>query len=249
MTVHPLLSRCAKFLDAASGILLSRSKFSTSQPASSKRLHGVIIGPPGSGKGTISSRIVKDFKLDHLSSGDIFRSHIMNKTDFGKQIESIVADGMLVPFHLLAPIMAHATKNVKSSTGWLLDGYPRSLEQAERLQETSAPNTVIYLNVPFDTIIDRIKARWVHKASGRVYNLDFNPPKVPFTDDVTKEPLEQREDDKPTTVRNRLEIYSSMIEPVLDFYKAKGLLSEFAGTESDVIWPEVRRFLDTFLKK
>jgi len=213
-----------------------------------KRIQAVIIGPPGSGKGTISSRLVKDFQLDHLSSGDILRSHIQKKTDFGIKIGPIVAAGQLVPFELLAPLMEHETRSCKSPAGWLLDGYPRSLEQTERLDHTSAPNVTIYLNVPFATIIDRIKSRWVHISSGRVYNLDFNPPKVPFKDDVTNEPLEQREDDKPESVRKRLQVYQSMVDPVLNFYRTKKLLVEFVGTESNVIWPEVKKFLTQFQK-
>jgi len=204
----------------------------------------VILGPPGSGKGTISERVVKEFKLRHLSAGDLLRMHIMSKSSFGKKIEPIVAAGQLVPIELLAPLINHEISQTKS--GWLLDGYPRSKEQAINLELTFPPQIVIYLNVPFSTIIDRIKSRWIHMPSGRVYNLEFSPPKVPGKDNLTGEDLVQREDDKPESVMKRLEIYQSMVDPLLNFYKEKKVLREFAGTESNVIWPDVKHFLYDF---
>lgn len=211
------------------------------------KMMAVIIGPPGSGKGTVSSRIVKEFKLRHLSSGDILRNHINDKTDFGVKIEPIVNAGKLVPVNLLAPLMEHEVE--KTQSGWLLDGYPRSVEQAESLVKRFPPNIAIHLNVPFDVIIERIKLRYVHIPSGRVYNLDFNPPKVTMKDDITGEPLIQRDDDKPEFVAKRLEIYSQQIKPVLEFFRARNVLKEFSGTETNVIWPHVQKFLQEFSSK
>jgi len=210
-------------------------------------LKATIIGPPGSGKGTVSGRILKNFDLKHLSSGDILRDHINKGSEFGKKIQPIVAAGQLVPFELLAPLMEYEIKETKGG-GWLLDGYPRSVEQAERLSKTFPPNIAIHLNVPFETIIDRIKARWVHLPSNRVYNLDFNPPKVPGKDDETGDALVQREDDKPESVKKRLEVYRAGISPVLEFYRKQGVLKEFSGTETNVIWPHVQECLLQFTK-
>jgi len=134
----------------------------------------------------------------------------------------------------------------KTKTGWLLDGYPRSLEQAKSLDKRFPPNIAIHLDVPFSVIIERIKSRYVHIPSGRVYNLGFNPPKVEMKDDVTGEPLIQRDDDKPEAVAKRLEVYSQQIKPVLDFFRAQKVLKEFAGTETNVIWPKVQKFLQEF---
>lgn len=115
--------------------------------------------------------------------------------------------------------------------------------QAEALQAETPVNVVINLDVPFQTIIDRVKDRWLHPASGRIYNTVFNPPKVPGKDDETGEPLIQREDDKPESVRNRLQVFSDNTRPVLEYYAGMGLLQAFQGTESKKIWPHVEAFL------
>ncbi|ODN06554.1 GTP:AMP phosphotransferase AK3, mitochondrial [Orchesella cincta] len=221
--------------------------FSVTARNDRKKIHGIIFGAPGSGKGTISERIVKIFELKHLSSGDLLRAHINQKTEFGAKIAPIVNSGGLVGTELLAPLIDHELKLADSNKcGWLLDGYPRTVDQAALLDKSVAPNAVIYLNVPFATIIDRIKARWVHAPSGRVYNLDYNPPKTPGKDDQTGEPLTQREDDKPESVRKRLELYQKVADPVLDFYRSKNILREFKGTESNVIFPVVQAYLENY---
>jgi len=119
----------------------------------------------------------------------------------------------------------------------------RTQAQAKALQEETPVNVVINLDVPFETIVDRIKDRWIHPASGRVYNLVFNPPKVAGKDDETGEDLVQREDDKAESVRNRLEVFKASTAPVLDFYREKGILADFQGTESKKIWPHVEKYL------
>uniref|UniRef100_A0A8C4REP0 Adenylate kinase 3 n=1 Tax=Erpetoichthys calabaricus TaxID=27687 RepID=A0A8C4REP0_ERPCA len=137
----------------------------------------VIMGPPGSGKGTVSDRIVKSFGLKHLSSGDVLRA------------------------------------NMKSQSG-----FPRTVTQAESLHQAYHIDTVINLDVPFETIKERLTSRWVHPASGRVYNTNFNPPKIPGLDNITGEPLVQRNDDKPETVTKRLKAYETQTKPVLEYY-------------------------------
>ncbi|CAG7822593.1 unnamed protein product [Allacma fusca] len=231
-------------------VIKSMRFFSSSGPRP-KNVFIVIMGPPGSGKGTISERIVRDFKLLYLSSGDVLRNHISNQTEFGVQIKPIVAAGKLVPSSLLTPMIEADISKLKSTgdTGFLLDGFPRSVDQAESLQRTHPPNLAIQLDVPFETIINRIKSRYIHLPSGRVYNLDYNPPKVTGKDDVTGEALTQREDDKPESVKKRLEIYQSVMDPILEYYKNKQVLQVFSGTESNVIYPQVKRFLEDFLKK
>jgi len=210
------------------------------------------MGPPGSGKGTISERIVRDFQLTHLAAGDVLRKHIAQKTEFGTQIQAIVSSGRLVPSDVLIPVIHSDIKSTLSSpttTGLLLDGFPRSIEQAESLESVSNPDVAIQLDVPFQTIVDRIKSRWVHAPSGRVYNLEFNPPKSPGKDDVTGEPLMQREDDKPAVVMERLRVYEGVMNPILDYYKSKNVLQIFSGTESNVIYPEVNKFLQQFIQQ
>lgn len=202
----------------------------------------IIIGAPGSGKGTISNWIVRDFGLSHVSSGDLLRAQIREGTSLGLAAKSFIDKGDLVPDHVIVGLIAAELQKL-GETPWLLDGFPRTRSQAEALQSSAPADVVVNLDVPFETIIDRIKDRWIHPGSGRVYNLIFNPPKVPGKDDVTGEDLIQRDDDKPESVRNRLEVFKANTEPVLAYYRAKGILRDFQGTESKKIWPHVESFL------
>ncbi|KAG8595616.1 hypothetical protein GDO81_001575 [Engystomops pustulosus] len=206
----------------------------------------VIMGPPGSGKGTISDRIVKHFALKHLSSGDLLRLNIQKKTEIGILAKSYIEQGQLVPDDVITRLIVQELNNF-GEHNWLLDGFPRTVPQAQALDKAHQINTVIDLNVPFQTIKDRLTARWIHPGSGRVYNTEFNPPKVSGIDDVTGEPLIQREDDKPETVTKRLKAYESLTKPVLEYYKNKGVLETFSGTETNKIWPHVYSFLQTKL--
>ncbi|CAN7938254.1 unnamed protein product [Ixodes hexagonus] len=208
----------------------------------------VIMGPPGSGKGTISDWIVRDFALHYLSCGDMMRQNVRNKTPVGLEMEKFIERGQLVPDDLVTKLMLHEIRETFQNDPWLLDGFPRTVPQAEALSQTTQLSCVVNLAVPEDEITRRIAGRWIHAASGRTYHLDFSPPKVPFKDDVTGEPLEQRADDKPETVKARLDAYRSQTEPVLAFYDKKGLLHEFHGTKSKEIWPHVYKFISTLKK-
>uniref|UniRef100_A0A8C5LN24 Adenylate kinase 3 n=1 Tax=Leptobrachium leishanense TaxID=445787 RepID=A0A8C5LN24_9ANUR len=137
----------------------------------------VIMGPPGSGKGTISERIVKMFALQHLSSGDLLRHNIHGKTEIGLVAKSYIDQGQLVPDDVITKLILKELNTMRSNN-WLLDGFPRTVPQAIALDEAHQINSVIDLNVPFQTIKDRLTARWIHPGSGRVYNTEFNPPKV-----------------------------------------------------------------------
>lgn len=206
----------------------------------------VIMGPPGSGKGTVSDRIVKHFALKHLSSGDLLRVNIQKKTDIGILAKSYIEQGQLVPDDVITRLVVLELNNF-GDHNWLLDGFPRTVPQAHALDKAHQINTVIDLNVPFQTIKDRLTARWIHPGSGRVYNTEFSPPKVSGIDDLTGEPLIQREDDKPETVTKRLNAYDALTKPVLEYYKNKGVLETFSGTETNKIWPHVHSFLQTKL--
>lgn len=132
-------------------------------------------------------------------------------------------------------------KAVKGSI--LLDGFPRTKVQAEKLWEVQKIDSVINLIVPYEIIADRVKGRYIHMSSGRVYNLEFNPPKVPMKDDVTGEPLSKRPDDDPEILLKRLSVYDNETKPVLDLYRSKGILSEFKGNTSNEIWEKLKVFL------
>lgn len=212
----------------------------------SKLFKMVILGAPGSGKGTISSRILRDFGLKHLSSGDILRSQVLKKTDLGQAAEKYMKSGKLVPDETMVKLISSELSGINTSP-WLLDGFPRTRPQAEALNQHEKLDLVLSLEVPDEVIIERIKGRWTHLPSGRIYHTEFNPPKVPGKDDVTGEALVQREDDKAESVRKRLELYAANTGPLKAFYKELGLLECFHGTESNEIWPRVHKYLQTFI--
>nr|XP_033781461.1 GTP:AMP phosphotransferase AK3, mitochondrial [Geotrypetes seraphini] len=206
----------------------------------------VIMGPPGSGKGTVSDRIVKHFALKHLSSGDLLRANIQRGSEIGLVAKSFIDQGQLVPDDVMMQLILRELNNM-DQRHWLLDGFPRTVPQAEALDKVYKIDSVIDLNVPFETIKNRLTARWIHPATGRVYNTEFNPPKLPGIDDLTGEPLIQREDDRPETVTKRLKAYEVLTKPVLEYYQNKGVLETFSGTETNKIWPHVHAFLCTKL--
>jgi nucleoside-triphosphate--adenylate kinase len=210
----------------------------------SKTFRFLISGAPGSGKGTISAWMVRDFPLKHLAAGDLLREQIRSDTAEGQEAKQYIEKGHLVPNELVTKLVLKSLsgKELKNSN-WLLDGYPRNLNQAKALSEFCTLNKVIDLHVPFEEIINRIKGRLIHPQSGRVYNIDFSPPKVPFKDDETGEALIQRDDDKPEVVRARLEEYQSQTEPILDYYRQRNLLVQFTGSRSDSIYPQVANYL------
>ena len=212
----------------------------------SKILHALILGPPGSGKGTIASRIVKTFHLKHLSSGDLFRAQISKGTEAGLAAKEFIDRGALVHDDVTIKLVLNELRGLNKQS-WLLDGFPRTLHQTESLMQHEKLDTVVHLNVPFQTIIDRIRERWVHLPSGRIYHNTFNPPRTPGKDDITGEDLIQREDDRPESVQQRLELYQQVTAPVLKYYEQRNILATFSGTESNAIWPHVRKHMESHI--
>lgn len=212
----------------------------------SKLLKTVILGAPASGKGTISTRIISKFNFEHISVGDKLRLEIKNNTSLGIEAKKYVSSGALLPDSLVTQFVNEQIRKLGTKT-WLLDGFPRSLSQAEALWELHHLDLVLNLDVPFDVIISRAKNRWVHLPSGRVYNLDFNAPKVFGKDDVTGDALVQRNDDRPEVLMKRLEVYDRLTKPVLDFYQKFNILQSFSGRTSDEIWPQIVQYLNEFL--
>jgi len=205
-------------------------------------IRAIILGAPASGKGTISSRIVRDFKMKHLSGGDLLRSQITSKTDVGLRAKKYMDEGNLVPDQLISALIANELKLIKDDS-WLLDGFPRTLNQAQFLAKDTDIDIVLSLDVPDEEIVQRVQGRLTHLASGRIYNTAFNPPKTPGIDDLTGDLLVQRDDDKPEAVRKRLQTYHSNILPILDFYDKQGKLKLFKGKFTNEIWPLVEGFL------
>ncbi|XP_012535296.2 GTP:AMP phosphotransferase AK3, mitochondrial isoform X1 [Monomorium pharaonis] len=207
--------------------------------AAATALRAVILGAPASGKGTVSSRIVQQFGVAHISSGDRLRLHVSADTVLGKEVKKYMDSGSFVPDDTMISLISNEIDSVADGN-WLLDGFPRTLTQAERLQRLHPINLVLNLVVPTDVILDRVKSRWVHLPSGRVYNIGFNDPRVPGKDDVTGEPLSQRKDDKLEVVQKRLQDYAIKTEPVVQFYREIGILREFRGNTTNEMWPTIR---------
>ena len=209
----------------------------------------LILGAPGSGKGTIASRIVQSFGLLHLSSGDLIRAQIAKASEFGGEAERFVNQGHLVPDELVVKLVLSELEGNRERS-WLLDGFPQTIQQARELDKHYDLTSVLHLNVPAEEILRRVAERWIHPGSGRVYHLSYNPPKIPGRDDVTGEPLVQREDDKREIVLQRLRGYEAVTTPLMDNYNQRKLLVTFTGIESDVIWPEVENYIrDNLMQK
>jgi len=207
-----------------------------------KIFRAVILGAPASGKGTISKRIVDKFGFIHISPGDILRLNVVNNTDLGKKAKVFIDEGKLVPDDIIIKCILGRITEVGNKS-WMLDGFPRTVVQAQRLQANEQLDAVINLEVPHEVIIERTKGRWIHLPSGRVYNVGFNEPKVPGKDDITGEDLVQRADDQPDVVAKRLQVYEEMMKPVLDYFIKQDMVTNFKGRTTAEIWPRVERFL------
>ncbi|XP_014471647.1 PREDICTED: GTP:AMP phosphotransferase AK3, mitochondrial [Dinoponera quadriceps] len=215
---------------------------STCRAAVATAFRAVILGAPASGKGTVSSRIVEQFGVSHISSGDRLRFHVSTGTDLGKKVKKYMDSGSFVPDDIMISLIGQEVESLENPN-WLLDGFPRTLAQAEQLQNLHPISVVLNLVVPTSVILDRVRSRWVHLSSGRVYNIGFNDPRVPGKDDVTGEPLSQREDDKPEVVQKRLQDYTTKTEPVVQFYRDIGILREFRGNTTNEMWPVIKDFV------
>ena len=183
-----------------------------------KRL--ILLGPPGAGKGTQADLLCKEFNIPKISTGDMLREAIANQTNLGKEVSSILDSGALVSDEIIGSLLEERLSNDDCANGYLLDGVPRTLGQASILERMGIEFTnVIEIKVDDEVIVNRMSGRRVHPNSGRNYHIDFNPPKKEGIDDLTNEPLIQREDDKPETVLKRLDVYHEETKPLSDFYK------------------------------
>ncbi|MFO8065385.1 MAG: adenylate kinase [Spirochaetota bacterium] len=204
----------------------------------------IFLGPPGAGKGTMAARLAQDQKIPHISTGDIFRENINNETELGKKVKSILDSGELVPDELTVELVKDRLKQDDVTDGFILDGFPRTIPQAEALDTFATIQRVILFTLPDEEIVKRLSGRRVHKPSGRTYHIMFNPPKVPGKDDVTGEELIQRGDDSEDSIRNRLEVYRKQTEPLVTFYREKNLLEEVdASPQPDTVFTQLKRVL------
>ncbi len=183
----------------------------------------ILLGAPGAGKGTQAKLIMEKMGIPQISTGDMLRAAVAAGTPLGLQVKDIMASGGLVSDDLIIALVKERITQQDCAKGFLFDGFPRTIPQAEAMQRANVQiDRVIEIDVPDQDIINRLSGRRVHEASGRVYHVEHNPPKVAGVDDVTGEPLIQRADDTEATVRKRLQVYHEQTRPLVDFYQQHG---------------------------
>jgi len=219
----------------------------------------IFLGPPGSGKGTYSKRISPIRNIPHISTGDLFRENIKNETEIGKKVKEIIDKGELVSDSIVIEILKRRISEEDCKKGFILDGFPRTIEQAKVLQGLKEIDVVLNLVIPEDILIEKICARRICKNCGDIYNIaDINrqgikmPPMNPKEEgkcDKCGAELIQRKDDNEKTVKDRLETYKKEIQPLIDFYKNLGILKDIKITSSpEIMVPEILGMLKNFEK-
>lgn len=180
----------------------------------------ILLGGPGAGKGTQANYIKERYQIPQISTGDMLRAAVKAGTELGKQAKGFMDSGGLVPDSVIIGLVKERIKDADCKKGFLFDGFPRTIPQADAMKEAGVDiDAVVDVDVPDEEIIKRMSGRRVHLASGRTYHVIFNPPKVAGKDDITGEPLIQRDDDKEETVKKRLEVYHNQTEPLINYYK------------------------------
>jgi adenylate kinase len=195
----------------------------------------ILLGPPGAGKGTQAGFIRERFGIPQISTGDMLRAAIKAGTPLGKEAKKVMDAGHLVSDDVILGLVKERLKQPDCARGYLFDGFPRTIPQAEALEAEQIPiDYVLEIDVPDEEIITRMSGRRVHPGSGRVYHVSFNPPEREGKDDATGEPLVQRDDDREETVRKRLEVYRAQTRPLVEYYRrrAGGKYRRISGTGS-----------------
>lgn len=202
----------------------------------------IFLGPPASGKGTQASRLADELKVPHISTGDLFRENIRQNTDLGKKAKSYMDEGKLVPDELVLDMLFDRVSKPDAKRGYVLDGFPRTIPQAEALSERLGPKVhlkVINLVVSDDTLIKRTSGRRSCPNCKEIYNIYFNPPKGGQCQ--CGGPLIQREDDKPEVVQERLRVYKAQTEPLIEFYRHKGMFKDIDGERApDEVYKQIQ---------
>lgn len=215
----------------------------------------VLLGAPGSGKGTIGEMLSENLKLAHISTGALFRKHIENETEIGKKIHKYMDKGELVPDEITIQMLLEKLKDDDVANGAILDGFPRTVAQAVKLDEMlvnmkAKVDIALNIEVPFDEIVERIANRMSCKNCGEVYNVVFNPPKFEGICDKCGGKLYQREDQKPEIVQNRLEIYSKTAKELIDYYdEAETLITKQAGDKAGKTSYDVAKEVEKLIVK
>lgn len=195
----------------------------------------VMLGPPGAGKGTQAKKLAQELGLVHVSTGDLFRENLKNETELGKLAQQFMSQGELVPDDVTVRMVEERLKRPDCNKGAVLDGFPRTPDQAKALDAllekiNSEVKVVPLITVPDEDLIERLSGRWM-SPSGRVYHEKYNPPTVKWIDDIDGSQLYQREDDKPKTIRHRIDVYQEQTAPLINYYRTKGTLVEIDGSQ------------------
>ncbi len=198
-------------------------------------MKAIIFGPPGSGKGTYASRLQAKLGVDVIATGDIFRELVKGNSELGKKVKGYVEKGLLVPDEVVIEVLKHRLSKIPKEKGFILDGYPRTLDQAKTLETITPIDVVLLLDVPDWIIIERLSSRRICRNCGAVYNIRFLKSKVEGVCDKCGGQLYQRSDDNPEVIKKRLEVYKEQTSPLLEYYKNKQLpfiVSEAKSLES-----------------
>jgi len=211
-----------------------------------KGIRGVLIGPPGSGKGTQAPRLKHYFDVCHLATGDMLRAEVSKNTPLGKEIKAVIDDGKLVSDDLVLKMVSNSLDRPDCRNGFLLDGFPRTVPQAEKLdalleKRKESLDAVIEFEIDDSLLVRRICGRWFHLSSGRSYHEEFKPPKTAGVDDITGEPLVRRADDNPETLNKRLQAYHTQTTPLIGYYSANNLVRKIdAAASTNVIFDKIK---------
>lgn len=207
----------------------------------------ILMGPPGAGKGTQAERLTKELKIPHVATGDIFRAAVGEGTELGNKAKKYMDAGQLVPDEIVIGIVKERLLKSDCEEGFLLDGFPRTVSQAEALDEELKDRPidyVIYIDVNFDELVERISGRRICTKCGKGYHVKFDPPKVDGVCDEDQEELYQRDDDNEETAKDRLEVYNKETSPLIKYYEDKDILLRINGSQSpDDVFKDILKTL------
>ena len=212
----------------------------------------IILGPPGAGKGTQATFIASEFNIPHISTGDMLREAIKKGTYLGQKAKEVMDAGNLVSDDLIIELVKERISESDCSQGFLFDGFPRTIPQAEALEVNNIQiDGVIELKVPDDEILKRMSGRRIHLDSGRTYHVDFNPPLIEGLDDETGEELIIRKDDEPETVKDRLKVYWKQTQPLIEYYlrNKENSKPDYFSVEGTLSVEEIKNNIKEFLSK